>query len=68
VVTPEQQVWAARLQRRHHAAILRDPVVRELDRELKRAAADGPREQAAERMAPIFDRLGEHLGIGRRPR
>jgi hypothetical protein len=67
-LTPAQQVWHERLARRHHAQILLDPVVRQLGHELAVAAAAEPREQAAERMAPIEDRLGEHLGIGPRPR
>jgi hypothetical protein len=66
-LTPEQQVWHARLTRRHRRQLLLDPVVRRLDGELKRACADGPRHEARERMRPIEDRLGEHLGIGPRP-
>jgi hypothetical protein len=66
-MTPEQQVWFERLARRHRAQILLDPVVRELDRELQRAVADGPREDWRARSAPILDRLGEHLGVGPRP-
>jgi hypothetical protein len=66
-MTPEQEVWFERLRRRHRARILLDPVVRELGAELKRAAAEQPREDAAARLAPILDRLGEHLGIGPRP-
>jgi hypothetical protein len=67
VVTPEQEVWAARVARRFHHAILRDPVAREFGAELRRAAADEPREQAVERMRDVLDRLGEHLGLGPRP-
>ena len=67
MVTPERQVWDARCARRHRAQILLDPVVRELDRELKRAAADGTREERIERMREVTDRLGEHLGVGPRP-
>ena len=67
-LTPEQRVWHERLSRRHHAAILLDPVVRELDRELKRAAADGTREERIERMQAVEDRIGVHLGLGPRPR
>jgi hypothetical protein len=68
VVTLEQRVWGERLARRHRAQILLDPAVRELDRELKRAAAGGTREQRIERMREVSDRLGVHLGIGPRPR
>jgi hypothetical protein len=66
-VNEEQRLWHVRLTRRHRAQLLLDPVVRELDLELKRAAAAAPRERALERMRPVEDRLGEHLGIGPRP-
>jgi hypothetical protein len=73
VVTPEQQVWAVRLSRRHHAQILRDPVLRELDREMKRAIADAEKrgecfEAIIEVVRAANDRIGEHLGLGPRPR
>jgi hypothetical protein len=42
-------------------------VVREVDRELKRAAADGTREERIERMQAVEDRIGVHLGLGPRP-
>jgi hypothetical protein len=64
-----ERVWSARLTRRHHAQILLDPAVRELDRELKRAIADaGTLEERIERLREGQDRIGEHLGLGPRPR
>jgi hypothetical protein len=63
----EQQVWNERLTRRHHAAILLDPVVRQLGHDLRRAAADGTFEERVERMREVSDRLGEHLGVGKCP-
>jgi hypothetical protein len=74
--TPEQQVWGERLRRRHRAQILLDVDVRRLGAELRRAVADvrlrpvGEDGLAAvgEAMAPILDWLGEHLGVGPRPR
>jgi hypothetical protein len=66
-LTPEQLLWYEQLRRRQRRELLLDPVVRQLDDELKRACANGPREHARERMRPIEDRLGEHLGIGPRP-
>ena len=64
----EQRVWSERLSRLHRRQLLLDPVVRELDRELKRAATDGTREQRIERIREVSDRLGVHLGLGPRPR
>jgi hypothetical protein len=66
-VTLEQRVWDARCARRHRAQILLDPVVRELDRELKRAAAAGTREERIGGIREVSDRLGVHLGLGPRP-
>jgi hypothetical protein len=68
VESAEQRVWSERLSRLHCRQLLLDPVVRELDRELKRAAADGTREQRIERIREVSDRLGVHLGLGPRPR
>ena len=50
--------------------MLLDPVVRELQGELRRAAAPdtGSLEERVERMRAVEDRLGVHLGIGPRPR
>jgi hypothetical protein len=67
-VTLEQQVWNERLTRRHRRAILLEPRVRQLDRELKRAAAGGTYSERVERMREVSDRLGEHFGLGPRPR
>jgi hypothetical protein len=67
--TLEQLAWLERLARRHHAAILTDPVVREFDRELKRAVADA--DTLDGRLGAIRagqDRLAEHFGLGPRPR
>jgi hypothetical protein len=68
VESAEQRVWLERLSRLHRRQLLLDPVVRELDRELKQAAADGTREQRIERIREVSDRLGVHLGLGPRPR
>jgi len=68
VVTPEQQVWYERVNRRRRPAWFFDPVVRELGHELKRGAADGTLEERIERMQAVEDRIGVHLGLGPRPR
>jgi hypothetical protein len=68
-VTLEQRAWAEHVRREAHRRILIDPQVRELQRELKRAAApEGAYEERLARMRAVEDRLAEHLGIGPRPR
>ena len=69
-MTPEQRVWHERVRRLAHRAMLLDPVVRQLQGELKRAAApdSGTHEERVTRMRAIEDRIGVHFGIGPRPR
>jgi hypothetical protein len=69
-LTLEQRAWGEQVRREAHRRMLLDPRVRELQAELKRAAAPdtGSYEERVEWMRAVEDRLGEHLGIGRRPR
>jgi len=64
----EQRAWGEQVRRAAHGRILLDPVVRELQREMKRAAAHGTRGERVERMRAVEDRLAVHLGLGPRPR
>jgi hypothetical protein len=69
-LTLEQLAWGEQVRRLAHARILLDPELRRLNRELKRAAAPdgGTYEERIARMRAVEDRIGEHLGIGPRPR
>jgi hypothetical protein len=74
LVTLEQRIWHERLRRRSTSrTLIYDPVVRELQREMKRAIADAEkRGEPFERILKVLragnDRIGVHLGLGPRPR
>jgi hypothetical protein len=64
-----QRVWYERVWRRWRLAWFSDPVAQELGHEMKRAVADaGTYEEKIERMQAVEDRIGDHFGIGPRPR
>ena len=74
MVTLEQRVWSERLRRRCTSrTLISDPVVRELQHELKRAIADAEKrgerfEATIEVLRAGNDRIGVHLRLGPRPR
>jgi hypothetical protein len=65
----EERAEGEQVRRLAHARLLVDPRVREIQSEIKRAVADADtREGRLEALRVGQDRLGEHLGICRRPR
>jgi hypothetical protein len=73
-VTAEQRIWHERLRRRGTSrTLICDPVYRGLQRQMKRAIADAEKrgegiEAIIEALRAANDRIGEHLGLGPRPR
>jgi hypothetical protein len=66
---PAREVWGECVRRLAHQGLLRDPVVRQIQRETKRAVADaGTYEQRIEAIREGQDRMAEHFGLGPRPR
>jgi hypothetical protein len=69
-MTPQQRIWDERLRRACTSReLIEDPVVRQLQRRMKRAVADADTyEQKIEAIHAASSRIGEHLGLGPRPR
>ena len=73
-MTAEQRIWSERLSRRATSrTLIEDAIYRGLQREMKQAVADAekrgePFEAIVEALRAGNDRIGEHLGLGPRPR